>query len=250
VLFLVALLPAYQILHTEEGPLDAFWNPVLASPNQVLLCIGNLAGGHTHPVAESTKGNAPFTLKDFHNAQNQMVHAADATTLARFAGLIASRGKRYRIVSQSEATYADLQNGPAVLIGLLNNDWTKRLIEKLRFTVDRPGGGRVLIRDRANPTRNDWFINYYSPYLEVTRDYALVLRATDPKTEQMTVMAAGMSIFGTLAAGEFLTNRSELRKLDAVAPKGWRGKNLEIVLSTEVIRGNPGPPAVVAAHFW
>jgi hypothetical protein len=119
-----------------------------------------------------------------------------------------------------------------------------------RFSVERPGGGKVQIRDRNNPLNHDWFIDYYIPYLDVVKDYAVVIRATDPKTEQMTVTAAGLSLFGTIAAGEFLTNPNEMQKLNAVAPKGWKHKNLEVVLSTEVIRGNPGPPTVVAAHFW
>ncbi len=246
-LLIAAILPAVQVLRPAEQPLDAFWNPVLSSSSQVLLCIGNQAGGRTHPPPDE---NGPLTLKAFHSAGNQMVHVADATTLAKFASLIQARGKRYRIVSQSEATYADLQNSPVVLIGLLNNDWTKRLVGDLRFTVDRPGPGKVVIRDRDNPTRSDWFIDYYAAFLDIVKDYALVMRATDPKTEQMTVTAAGMSIFGTLAAGEFLTNPNEIRKLDAVAPKNWKRRNLEIVLSTDVIRGNPGPPTVVATHFW
>jgi hypothetical protein len=249
-LLLVAILPAYQVLRGDEQPFDTFWNPVLASSNQVLLCIGNLSGGHTHPLPDEADGKAPLTLKEFHSAQSQTVHVADAATLARFASLVEGKGKRYRIVSQSEATYADLRNSPVILIGLLNNDWTKRLVGELRFTVERPGGGRVQIRDRTNPLRNDWFIDYYAPFMDIAKDYALVLRAKDPKTEQMTVTAAGMSVFGTLAAGEFLTSRDEMRKLDAAAPRGWRKMNLEIVLSTQVIRGKPGPPTVVATHFW
>ncbi len=249
-LLAAAILPAYHFLRTENQPLDAFWNPVLSSSSQVLLCVGTLAGGHTHPVPDETNGDRQLSLKDFHRAQSQTVHVADAITLAGLAGLIQARGKRYRIVSQSQATYADLQNSPVVLIGLLNNDWTKRLAGNLRFTVERPGGGRVLIRDRKHPLRSDWFIDYYAPLLDVVKDYALVVRAINPETEQMTVMAAGMSIFGTLAAGEFLTNGNEMRKLDAAAPKGWGRKNLEIVLSTEVIRGHPGPPTVVATDFW
>jgi hypothetical protein len=215
----------------------------------ILLCVGTESGGHTHPIPDET-GNAPLTLKEFHSAQSQLVHVADATTLASFAGLMQAHGKRYRIVSQSEATYADLQSNPVVLIGLLNNDWTRRLVGQLRFSVERPGPGKVMIRDRSNPSRADWSIDYYQPFLEISRDYALVLRATDPKTEQMVVVAGGMSIFGTLAAADFLTNGNELSKLARIAPKGWGQKNLEIVLSTDVIRGHPGPPAVVASHFW
>jgi len=89
-----------------------------------------------------------------------------------------------------------------------------------------------------------------SPYLNVTKDYALVLRVSDPKTDQMVVTVAGISAFGTLAAGEFLTNANEIRKIAAVAPKGWKQKNLEMVLSMDVIRGKPGHASIVATHFW
>ena len=227
-----------------------FWNPVLDRSNTILFCVGNHAGGHLQTGPEDTSGRGPLTLKEFHEAQSQTMLVDDAATLARLAGLVESRGKRYRIVSQSEATYGEMQNGPVVLVGLLNNDWTRRLVGQLRFTVERPGGGKVQIRDRENPLNHDWFVDYYIPYLNVTRDYALVLRATDPKTEQMTVTAAGLSVFGTMAAGEFLTNPNEIRKLSAFAPKDWKHKNLEVVISTEVIRGHPGPPTVVATHFW
>jgi hypothetical protein len=245
----LALLAAYFVFRPEEPALDAFWNPVLSSASQILLCIGTESGGHNRPEPAASE-NSLLTLKEFHSAQSQLVHVADASTLARFASLMQLHGKRYRIVSQSEATYADLQNSPVVLIGLLNNDWTKRLVGQVRFSVERPGPGKVLIRDRNNPSRNDWFIDFYQPFLEISHDYALVLRATDPKTEQMVVAAGGMSIFGTLAATEFLTSGTELSKLVKMAPRDWRRKNIEIVLSTDVIRGHAGPPTVVATHFW
>jgi hypothetical protein len=244
-----ALLLAYLAFRPEVRPLDAFWNPVWSQAGPILLCIGTESGGQSHPVPDGS-GNAPLTLKEFHNAQSQLVHVADASTLARFASLMQAHGKRYRIVTQAEATYADLRSSPVVLIGLLNNDWTKRVVGQLRFSVERPGPGKVLIRDKSNPARSDWFIDFYRPFLEISRDYALVLRATDPKTEQMVVAAGGMSIFGTLAAAEFLTSGTELSKLATFAPDDWGRKNMEIVLSTDVIRGHAGPPSVVATHFW
>jgi hypothetical protein len=242
-------LPAYEMLRNVEQPLDAFWNPVFSSSNQILLCIGNQAGGHTLSVGDRAEAPPLVTLKEFHNSQSQTVTVADATALARFAGFMQSRGKSYRVVSHSETTYSELQRSPVVLIGL-NNDWAKRLVGNLRYTVERVGGGRMEIRDHLNPSRSDWSIDYYAPMVDIRKDYALVVRATDPKTEQMAVMAAGMSMFGTLAAAQFLTNRDGLRKMAGGLPKNWSRKNIELVLSTEVIRGNPGPPVVVASYVW
>jgi hypothetical protein len=86
--------------------------------------------------------------------------------------------------------------------------------------------------------------------MNLTKDYALVLRMVDPKTEQSVVVAGGITVFGTTAAGDFLTSKHEMAKLAAIAPPGWEKKNMEIVLSTDVIRGSSGPPTIVAAQFW
>jgi hypothetical protein len=66
----------------------------------------------------------------------------------------------------------------------------------------------------------------------------------------MVVAAASITVFGTLAAGEFLTSPQEFRKIEAVAPKGWRKMNFELILSTDVTRGKSGHPNIVASYFW
>ena len=229
-------------------PLDSFWRPVFSSPNPILLCFGNVAGAHRSRTNPSTA--EALTLLEYHGLPSEMMLVADAVTVSKFTGLLQSKHKRYRVASQSEANFADLQSGPAVLIGLANNDWTERLVGKLRFTLEHRPPGRLVLRDSDNPGGEDWSVDYKLPYLSMTRDYALVVRVLDPRTEQMVVTAAGLSVFGTLAAGEFLTNPEEFRKLQAVAPRGWQQKNFEVVLSTDVIRGKSGHPNVVAAHFW
>jgi hypothetical protein len=78
--------------------------------------------------------------------------------------------------------------------------------------------GKIVIRDRNNPANNDWSIDYSTPYLDVTKDYAIVLRMVDPKTDQAVIVDAGITVFGTSAAGNFLTNRNEMKKLTAIAP--------------------------------
>lgn len=228
---------------------DKFWNPILSSRSPVLLCIGNVEGGR-RPPEETPVLSSTMPLSDFHNSPAETVNVYDSFTMARFAGLIAASGRQFQFASQSDATFTDLQNGPTILVGLLNNNWTVRLVSRLRFYVEQPTPNQVSIRDRNNPQNHEWAIDYGTPYLDVTRDYALVLRMVDPKTEQMVVVAAGITVFGTTAAADFLTNRKEMKKLAAIAPPGWENKNMEIVLSTDVIRGRSGPATVVAAQFW
>lgn len=242
-----ALIPLSQT--RADDPLVGFWKPILSSPADALLCIGNVQGGQ---VTESElPGLSPnLTLREFHNSPSSTVNVFDAFTLARFAGLLQAHGKEFRFASQSDATFTDLQNGPAVLVGLLNNNWTQRLMPKLRFTVEQPTPDRVVIIDRNNPTNQDWSVDYSVPYLKVTRDYALVLRMIDPKTEQPVVMDAGITVFGTSAAAKFLTSSSDMKKLAAIAPPGWEKKNMEMVMATDVIQGRSGPATILAVQFW
>jgi hypothetical protein len=244
-----ACVTALVVRDHTRGPLEDFWSPVFTSRAPVLLCIGNVEGGKRPPDTKPLLGPTS-TLTDFHNSGSETVNIYDAYALAKFAGLLQANGQQFEFASQSDATFTDLQNGPTILVGLLNNGWTGRLLSNLRFTVDQPTPDKVTIRDRNNPANGDWTIDYATPYLNVTRDYALVLRMVDPKTEQMVVVAAGVTMFGTSAASDFLTSPRELRKLAAIAPQGWQKKNMEIVLSTDVIRGSSGPPRIVASQFW
>lgn len=248
VLVCLALALVVRALLPSSDPLASLWRPVLASPGPTLLCIGDMSAGR-EPAPDEPNA-AQITVRDFHHLRSQGVLITDAATMTRFAGLLQSRGKAYRVASQSETTFEDLQNGPAVLIGLANNDWTERLVGKLRFWLQHTPGGKLIIRDREHPDRMDWNLDYSEPVLEVTKDYALVMRVLDPKTEQTVISAAGISVFGTLAAGDFLTNDEEFRKIEAVAPRGWRKMNFELVLSTDVIRGKSGHANIVAWHFW
>jgi hypothetical protein len=60
----------------------------------------------------------------------------------------------------------------------------------------------------------------------------------------------GLWGYGTLAAGEFLSDPKYMEILNRQAPAGWQKKNLQIVLSTEVIKGSSGPPRVLASYSW
>jgi hypothetical protein len=246
---LAATVLAISVFDRARDPLDGFWRPMLASHAPVLICVGNIEGGEDPPAPNP--GLTPnLTLSEFHNSPNTTVNIYDAFTLAKFASLMKANGRDFKLESQSDATFTDLQNGPAILVGLLNNNWTERLMPRLRFSVEQPAPGKYVIRDRNNPSNHDWAVDYSTPYLNLTKDYALVLRMVDPKTEQTVIVDAGITVFGTSAAANFLTNGNEMKKLKAIAPPGWGKKNMELVLSTDVIRGRSGPASIVAAQFW
>jgi hypothetical protein len=82
------------------------------------------------------------------------------------------------------------------------------------------------------------------------RDYGIVARFVDPNTGKPAIVAAGVARGGTIVAGEFLTDPANLDQLTKTAPKGASKKNVEVVLSTQIIDGQPGSPKIEATYFW
>jgi hypothetical protein len=241
--FAIAVLAAVVWLAWPKSAFEKFWNPFFSSSNPALLCVG---GGQINPAV----GFDPtMTVLDFERQPARRMHISDAAALAQIASLLESNGKPYRILNRAGATsFKDLQSGPFILIGGMNNEWTLRLTAGLRFTFQVGTVGRVL--DKQNPSNTGWMLDYAMPMSQLNRDYAVISRVRDPKTEQTAVVVAGIGSWGTQAAAEFVTDPKHLKKLEALAPRHWEGKNLQVVLATDVIRGSSGPPTVLAAHFW
>jgi len=173
----------------------------------------------------------------------------DVMTLARLTGLLAAKGKSYHVRGESSTSFADLRDGPVVLVGALNNDWTMRLTGAMRFSFEREND-IFWIKDQRNPSTRNRGVNYSTPYLQLTEDYAIITRVLEPMTERMVMVAGGLTGYGTMAAGEFLTNPAYLDAVAKQLPKDWEHKNIQLVISTKVIDGNSGPPKVVDQYIW
>ena len=63
----------------------------------------------------------------------------------------------------------------------------------------------------------------------------------------MTV--GGLLKWGTVAAGEFLTEPRYMEEIARLGPANWDQKNIEIVIGTKVINGNSGPPPHSCGSF-
>jgi hypothetical protein len=66
----------------------------------------------------------------------------------------------------------------------------------------------------------------------------------------LTVIIAGIARGGTITAGEFLTDANDLAQLKRAAQAAGDKKNMEVVLSTQIIDGEPGSPKMEATYFW
>ncbi len=238
-----SLLLARFIPH--RTPIEKFWGPFFASSSPAMLCAGG--GGQANPVATE---NLTLSVSEYEHLPFRRMHTLDAVAVADLAGMLQATGKPYRILNRASSTsFRDLQSGPFVLVGGMNNEWTLRLTSGLRFSfVRQPNGARV--EDKQNPSNTGWSVDFTTPLAQFNRDYAIVSRLRDAKTEQTVVVVAGIGSWGTLAAGEFVTRQEHLAKLEQLAPKHWERGNLQVVLATDVIRGSSGPPVVLATHFW
>jgi hypothetical protein len=238
---------------SPQTALDRFWAPVTSAPSSVLLCIGNDQRAETAGQrAAAGSSDAAAQASQTRGMGFHVVAFEDAVTLARLSGMLQSRGKEFRIFNESVLSLDDLRERTTIFIGALNNDWSLHLLKLLRFRFERDTPGvQVIIRDTQNPSKEGWApVPPVPPGAGSARDYAIVARCPDPETGHMALIVAGTHAFGTLAAGEFLTNLEHMRKLEVRAPVGWERKNLQVVLSTDVIKGVAGPPTIVATHFW
>lgn len=173
--------------------------------------------------------------------------------MARLAGFLQGKGAAVQFCREDQATFSDFQLFPAVLIGGLNDEWALRLMENMRFQFRRDGT-IFWIADRDRPEWRDWRIEVPDisdgERLQLKRDYAVVSRVRNGRTGRITITVAGLWGTGTIAGGEFLTDAGYLREAAKKLPAGWQKRNLQFVLGTEVIEGNPGPPQVLYSAVW
>jgi hypothetical protein len=81
--------------------------------------------------------------------------------------------------------------------------------------------------------------------------YAIIARFVDRTTQQWTVIAAGLDKTATGAAGDCVIRPECMNDLVArVDRKDWTSRNLEAVISTQVVDGKPGPSRVLAIEVW
>jgi len=242
VLVLVAV-GAYS-LHkvSASSTADELWAPLFQSPGPVLIVLGS---GHPELV---TPEPAQTSLMEHMIGPYHHISLSSALALSRLTGLIQGRGRSYEIKEGSATSLVDLRSRSVVLVGALNNLWTLRLLDPLRFRfVTRP---LAHIEDDKSTQHPDWSVDFSKPYATVSTDYAIVARYHDATTNGTVMVIAGIGPYGTEAASEFVTSPRSLEQLLRKVPAGWQSKNLEMVLKTEVIAGEAGPPSLVAATTW
>jgi hypothetical protein len=158
-------------------------------------------------------------------------------------------GASYTVQPASSTSFADLRQAPAILLGGLDNPWTMRAQENLRFRLASDGNGLDWISDSRDSGAKKWFVDFNKPYSKVTTDYAIVARFRDPNSGQPTLIIAGLGENGTKAASELITENAQLSNALEDSLKK-HASNFEVVITTEVINGSSGAPRILAKELW
>jgi hypothetical protein len=233
--------------------IDRFWAPITDGTTTATYCLGeparNIDVGSINSLDAPVRGASDPEPLYFRLHLSGHLALADVITLTRTAAALETRHKAFRVLPASEASFAQLREGPIVLIGGFDNIWSLRVTQKLRFGFESKDGVALLV-DRKSPNQTSWATAWDLPYQKLSRDYAIVARIHDATTGQPVIVAAGISEEGTEAAGEILYNPVYLDSLLARLPSNWEKLNMEAVIETQVIEGHPGPPNILAVETW
>ena len=154
----VVVITAWLLFHrSPHYDREVIWRPILTDPGPVLFVLPDLS--QSNLTARSTREDQT-TLRD-HLLQGRIVDFGDSVAMSRLATYLTREKKGFDVQLSSEVSYTRLQEGPAIFIGGLDNDWTMRVLEPLRFHMERRGSTLVYQFLTAN-SRSNGFLTWGS----------------------------------------------------------------------------------------
>jgi hypothetical protein len=244
----VALTGTVFWSRTHDSGFDRFWRPVLSTGEPALVCVADQTEYSVIALRDASQPTRQIVLND--NLTAVVIDDLDATV--KVAGILQARGMQYSLKGEGATTLDDLRRGPTVFVGAFDNAWTLRLTNPLRYHfANDPAMSRLWIADSTAPGRSTWVVDRgVQMATNNYRDYAILARFTDANTGNVAIVVAGIGRGGTRVAGELLTDNGNLTQLMKLAHAAGDKKNLEMVLSTQIIDGEPGSPKIEATYFW
>jgi hypothetical protein len=253
-------------LARPTGARELFWRPVKAAPQPVVICAGHpIVYQFSHELQSRIRGNSanfffshqaePLPLDpherieahDIIPMRDQYIGLGSTQAIAALAAYFAASGKEHQVRFGNDISFSDLRNSPAVLVGAFQNRWALEMAKDYRFVFDDSGGVGSVV-DRSTGRR--WAVPGLGPDGSTKEDYAIASRVRSAKTGQVFVFIAGVTQYGTRAAGEFVTSAELMNQALGSAPQGWSRKNVEVVLHVRVVAGTTESPEIVAVHTW
>src|ERR1700722_6732289 len=230
-------LPSQAAVAGEPSNMSRFWQPITATSSRVTYCLGA-------PTDAVDLQSGPYPA-----SEGGSLNTYDVITLARSLVPLVPKNGQFRVLSASDTGFAQLREGPFVLIGAFDNPWTMRITQDLPIGFEYDNHVREVV-DRKSTPKKTWTLQWQVPGKSLARDYAIVARLHDTVTGEPVILLAGILGEGTEAASEVVSNPTYLDAMLQKAPKNWDQLNLEAVLEANVIDGHPGPPTVIAVETW
>jgi hypothetical protein len=220
------------------------WEPMIEGREFLFVCISPI----DHPSFPD-----PAPIEDTIGAMHvrNRVALADAVSMSRVVSFLSPMGVSLQIVGSDELTFDHFDRAPVVLIGALNNKWAQRLTRTLRFNFRfNIAAQAVDVVDEKSPEASLRAVRFSTSMAEFEEDFALITRLTDPKVGKPVLAVGGVTLLGTAAAAEFVTNPLRLAAIDNYLAPGWEAKNLQVLLSARIVEGRAGPAQIVACNAW
>jgi len=230
-------LPSQAAVAGEPSNMSLFWQPITATSSRVTYCLG------------APTDSVDLQIRTFPAAEGGSLNTYDVITLARALVPLVPKNGQFRLLSASDTGFAQLREGPFVLIGAFDNPWTMRITQDLPMGFEYDNNVRQIV-DRKSAPKKIWTLQWQVPGKSLARDYAIVARLHDTVTGEPVIILAGILGEGTEAASEVVSNPAYLDAMLQKAPRNWDQLNLEAVIEANVIDGHPGPPTVIAVETW
>jgi hypothetical protein len=251
--------------------LEAFWSPLLNSSQPVVIYLGqNCAymptAAYMRHIRESRPPDEDVTrgtdvelddvrpgehlnAGDVYVENHDLVSAGNIAASIQIASLLGSWHRTADVRTGEGLSAEDLEHTSAVFLGAFNDRWTMRVSQILPFRFEVIDGETNAIVEQGGKMRV-WVTHMVGPHGAAPEEYAVVARLASSLFRKPVIVAAGLRSHGTRAAGDFVTDPTELSKFLETVPPDWRKKNLEVVLRIEVVKGVPGTAQPIAFSVW
>ena len=226
---------------------DELWQPFVNQERPVLISLPappvfTLRGGTERLPATA---DVVVPVSDLQLTESAYVGVGAAAGAARFGEQFALRHHPFLMKFGSDVSFADLRQGPAILLGALTSRLTIEMMRTLPLRFDEERPGRIV--DSADPARA-----WTKPSIVDRRfhaGFALISRLLNSESGNPVLMVAGMSAFDTQSAVDFLTHKEFFSQFASQA-QNWPNRNFEILLGTAIHDHTPGRSKVITTRLW
>jgi hypothetical protein len=152
----------------QPSALDQFWGPLFAGQHTIFVCIPQSIHANDQPAANNLDPLSPLesehspnlrrTFSDY-QAMGENVVYSDMLSTIEIANLLALHHRDYRVRLTSSTTLDDLRQGPAILVGAWDNEWTMRATANLRYHFAGTVADGFWIADSQDPGNRTWSLD-------------------------------------------------------------------------------------------